>query len=130
MKPNPPTLSNDPANRQALSHLRGTSAHSDIAAPLFEAARSLPNAETWCADPGRFGFVIAYVDGVVFAFAEGMHGLTLRLPSESATEAIAAGARNAQIGGDWWFFTLFVNTRIDRHIGEWIERAYAYAQRG
>jgi hypothetical protein len=128
MQRTPPALSNDPANRQAMSHLRGKSAHSDLAMPLFDAVRGLPDAETWCADPERFGFVVAHTDGVVFAFAEGMHGLTLRLPPEASREAVAAGANAAQVGGDWWFFPLFVNARIDRHIEEWAERAYAYAR--
>jgi hypothetical protein len=126
IEPLPKSLSGS-KNRMVLKFLRSLSAHSDIVEPLSKAVHDLPGAECYSPDYSQYRYVVAYVGSRVFAFAEGMHGLTLRLPPEAASEASTAGARLAQLGGSWWFFELFEQTDASKRIDRWIARAHAYA---
>lgn len=131
--PVPTSLSLEPENEDALRHLRGLSAHSDVVEPLFKTVRGLPGADCYSPDYSRYAYVLAYVGDRIFAFAEGMHGLTLRIPPDAAPEAIAAGATASPIGGDWWLFSLFGEGGAIEGIDAWIAHAYAHAlssQRG
>jgi len=124
----PALLTGNPMNRRALEYLRGLSAHSDAAEPLCRAVQNLPDAETWCADPLRYGYVIAYTGDVVFGFVAGMQGFCLRLSDAAVRDAIDEGAQAfEEVGEDWVFIALFdQNHRVPR-IRHWIEMAYAYA---
>lgn len=127
--PLPPALDHD-RNRAVLSHLGGLSAHSDVALPLCMAVRELPGAADYCPDPQAYGYVVAYANERIFAFAEGMRGLTLRLPLESVATAIGAGATASDLGDSWYFFRLFGAEGFDASIFDWISLAYSHASRG
>jgi hypothetical protein len=123
----PPSLKIDPENCGALNHLRGLSAHSDIVIALMNALRNLPNADTYCPDYQNFGYVLAYTNAQIFAFAEGMHGVTLRLPPHSGLAAMNAGAMPSAAGEHWYFFDLYGATGFEHCISDWIVRAHAHA---
>jgi hypothetical protein len=127
--PLPPVLDND-RNRAILSHLHGLSAHSDVALPLCMALRDLPGAASYCPDIDAYGYVVAHTNGRIFAFAEGMHGLTLRLPPESVTAATGKGASPSTAGDGWHFFPLFGAAGFEAGISAWIALAYSHALRG
>lgn len=95
-------------NQGALTYLNGRSAHSDIAIPLCQTVKELPNAHLYCSDTQNFRYVLAFTHGVVFGFAEGMEGVTLRLPPALVEQLIAQGAeRRPAIGPEWVFLRLF-----------------------
>jgi hypothetical protein len=127
--PLPPALDND-RNRAVLSHLDGLSAHSDVALPLCMAVRELPGAADYCPDPQAYGYVVAYANERIFAFAEGMHGLTLRLPPESVATAIGAGATASDLGDSWYFFRLFGTGSFEAGVFDWLSLACSHALRG
>lgn len=127
--PLPPALDDD-RNRAILSYLEGLSAHSDVAMPLCAAVRELDGAETYCPDTDAYAYVVAYANGRIFAFSEGMHGLTLRLPPQSRTAAIDAGATISDAADDWHFFPLFGAKGFEQSICDWIDLAYSHALRG
>lgn len=126
--PLPPVLDND-RNREILSRLEGLSAHSDIAQPLCTAVQGFPGAATYCPDFDAYHYVVAYANERIFAFAEGMHGLTLWLPPRSRAEAMDAGATISDAGDDWYFFPLFGAEGFERSIRGWIALAHAHALR-
>ncbi|MEQ1511628.1 MAG: hypothetical protein ABL934_02990 [Lysobacteraceae bacterium] len=124
--PLPPALDDD-RNRAILSHLEGLSAHSDIAQPLCMAVHGFPGAAIYCPDFDAYGYVVIYANERIFAFAEGMHGITLRLPPESAIAAIDAGATRSDVGDHWYFFPLFGSAGFEASISDWIALAYTHA---
>lgn len=104
--PLPPELT-DGANAPVLAFLHGRSAHSDIALPLLAAVQGLPGVGVHCSDRERFGFVVAWAEGRVFAFAEGMQGVTLRLPVPVAAAMLSRGAQpRPELGPGWIFLGL------------------------
>lgn len=120
----------NPTNRKAFEYLRGLSAHSDAAEPLFLAVQDLPGAQTWCANPLHYGYVIAYIDDVVFSFVAGMQGLCVRLPGDAMRHAIDEGAQAfGEAGDDWVFIALFDPDRPPQRVRHWIETAHAHALR-
>jgi hypothetical protein len=127
--PLPPVLDND-RNRAILSRLEGLSAHSDIAQPLCMAAHEFPGAATYCPDFDAYRYVVAYANERIFAFAEGMHGLTLRMPPESVTAATGRGASPSTVVDEWYFFPLFGAAGFGAGISAWIVLAYSHALRG
>jgi hypothetical protein len=127
--PLPPALDND-RNRAVLSYLDGLSAHSDVALPLCMALREFPGAADYCPNSEAYSYVIAYANDRIFAFAEGMHGLTLRLSPESGIAATVAGATVSDAGVDWYFFPLFGTGDPAVEISDWIALAYSHALRG
>jgi hypothetical protein len=129
MRNDPPALLTDnPMNHRALKYLRGLSAHSDAAEPLCLAVQDLPGAETWTADPLRYGYVIAYAGDTVFGFVAGMQGFCLRLSNDAMADAIDEGAQAfEEAGEDWVFIALFDPDRRVMRIRHWIEMAYAHA---
>lgn len=127
----PAFLIDNPVNHRALGYLRGLSAHSDAAEPLCLAVQNLSGAETWCAHPLRYGYVIAYTDDIVFGFVAGMQGLCLRLPADAMRGAIDEGAQAfEEAGDDWVFIALFDQNRRVPRVQYWIETAYAHAKPG
>lgn len=87
------------------------SAHSDISIPLIEAARPLKNAVLYCGDPAAFGSVLLHADGNVFAFVEGMLGVTARLSDKTRQACIARGGgdRAHEFGDGWAFLPLYAD---------------------
>ncbi len=125
-----PQALDDDRNRAILSYLEGLSAHSDVAMPLYAAVRELSGAAIYCPDTDAYGYVVAYANGRIFAFAEGMHGLTLRLPPESVTAAAGKGATPSTSGDGWHFFPLFGAAGFEAGISDWVALAYSHALRG
>ncbi|MCM2505684.1 hypothetical protein NDN16_18635 [Aureimonas altamirensis] len=103
----PEAFSND-VNRKALAFAMPRSAHGDVSGLLLQSVRPLPEAAIYCADPSAFRSVFVYRDNVVFAFAEGMKGVSLRMPEGSVADAIAQGAVDrGELGDGWVLLPLF-----------------------
>ncbi|UJJ58017.1 MULTISPECIES: hypothetical protein [Rhodanobacter] len=97
-------------NQKVLAYLAERSAHSDIAIPLWQAVKKLPNVRLYCSDRQNFGYVVVYVGTLAFGFAEGMGGVTLRLPPMIVEQLISQGAEHrSTIGPEWIFLRLFGN---------------------
>ena len=67
----PPTLAGT-TNESVLTYLRDRSAHSDVASALTEALAPLGDVQIFSPDFGRYRYIAAASQGVVFAFAVGM----------------------------------------------------------
>lgn len=115
-------------NEQVLSHLDGKSAHSDIALPLARAVRLLPRTQLHCSDREHFGYVVAYTNGTIFAFAAGMSSIALRLPMSCAGAALDGGADPVPSAGEEWLtFKLFGPSGWDGRLAGWIQIAHQHA---
>src|SRR5215204_4649035 len=75
-------------NRAVFAHLHGMSAHSDTVQVLWAAIKDLPGVEFYCSDPKNFGYVVACSNDLVFAYAEGMQGVGLRLPEKRREQSL------------------------------------------
>lgn len=118
-----------PPNADVFAYLAGLSAHSDIVTPLLAAVKPLPGVEVHCSNRERFGYVIAWVAGRVFAFAAGMHGVALRLPPADAATARARGGSAVQgLGPEWVHLPLFGDGGFSAELNEYAQRAFAQAQ--
>ena len=118
-----------PPNADVFAYLSGLSAHSDIVTPLLAAVKPLPGVEVHCSNRERFGYVIAWVAGRVFAFAAGMHGVALRLPPADAATARARGGSAVQgLGPEWVHLPLFGDGGFSAELNEYAQRAFAHAQ--
>lgn len=117
-----------PVNEQVLAHLNGKSAHSDIALPLARAVRLLPRTQLYCSDREHFGYVVAYTNGTIFAFAAGMSSIALRLPLSCAGAAMDGGAEHVPSAGDEWLtFKPFGDSGWEGCLEEWIQIAHLHA---
>jgi hypothetical protein len=118
-----------PPNADVFAYLAGLSAHSDIVTPLLAAVEPLPGVEAHCANRERFGYVVAWVAGRVFAFAAGMQGVALRLPlAEAATARTRGGSAIEGLGPDWVQLPLFGDGGLSAELNDYAQRAFAYAQ--
>ena len=116
-------------NAAVFAFLAGKSAHSDIVSPLWTAVKDLPGARIYCADKQNFGYVVVCANCLAFAFAEGMHGVTLRLPPTDAEQLLAQGAETRpDIGPEWLFFPLFWHDNFQTGLEALASKAFAYTQ--
>lgn len=130
MRDSPAFAPHAAADAAVCAFLRGKSAHSDIAIPLGDAIRGLADARVFCSDTRNFGHVLAHVDGRVFCFAAGMHGIGVRLPPAAAAAAREEGAEPIrELGPEWWFLRLFDGPRLLSRTRHWVEAAYAHVRR-
>lgn len=121
-----PFVPHSAADRAVLAHLAGTSAHSDIAMPLCDAAQDLPETEIFCPDPRAFRYVLAHRAGRIFCFAHGMRGIGVRLSPSAGARACAEGAEPLpELGPDWYFLPLFDGPSLLHRCGHWIAEAHA-----
>lgn len=111
-------------NAQILKFLEPLSCHSDIAEPLVGVLREYPDVQFYCGNREEFHSACWYVNDTVFAFAEGMHSVHLRLPTADQKQArLQGGVSNTKAGSGW---TGFKYNHSDLSI--WVEKAYSYAK--
>jgi hypothetical protein len=116
-------------NQMVLAYLAGKSAHSDIAIPLWQAVKELPGVRLYCSDRDHFGYVVVYVGTLAFGFAEGMSGVTLRLPPMFAEQLISQGAEHrATLGPEWTFLRLFGNCGFESQLAKLAGLAHQCAE--
>lgn len=77
----PDELHND-KNKEVLKFIEPLSCHSDIVEPLSQCLRQYDDVSCFTPDSEAFKYVLWYVKDTVFAFAVGMHGVSLRISSE------------------------------------------------
>lgn len=117
-------------NETVFAYLKGKSAHSDIAFPLGDAVQNLQDVSLYCSDLQNYGYVVVCANGVVFGFAEGMHGVALRLPKQVAVNALARGAEaRPAIGPERTFFELFGDGGFEAELPALVREAFAYSAR-
>lgn len=128
MIPEPPEELMRGLNQAVFSYLEGKSAHSDIAFPLGDAIQNLQGASLYGSDPQNYGYVVVCANGVVFGFAEGMHGVTLRLPKQAAANARDRGAEaRPAVGSEWTFFKLFGDSGFEAELTTLVREAFSYS---
>jgi len=111
-------------NKQVLEYLQPRSCHSDIIDPLDATLVDMADVDRYCPSPAGYKYMCWYTAGTVFAFAAGMHMVSLRLPSGDREAAIASGAVLCREAGCDWVSLPF----DDRSLGKWSRRAYEYAK--
>lgn len=77
----PDDVHND-KNKEVLKFLEPLSCHGDIVQPLSQCLRRYEDVSCFTPDSEAFKYVLWYVKETVFAFAVGMHEVSLRLSSE------------------------------------------------
>ena len=116
-------------NESVLAYLRDLSAHSDVASALTDALAPLGDVQIFSPDYGRYRYVAAASQGVVFAFAVGMGLVGFRLDPKQHGRALASGAETAsQAGADWAVFTLFRDNWPLPDLRFWARKAYVNAR--
>ena len=116
-------------NRQVLDHLKGLSAHSDVAEALTAALQPLGDVQIFCPDSQQYRYVIASTKGIIIALAVGMNTIGFRLDERMKARALASGTvSNAECGPQWVSFTLFRSDwpRVDLEF--WARKAYVAAR--
>jgi len=58
-------------NRQVLDHVKGLSAHSDIAEALSAALKPLGDVQIFCPDCQQYRYVVASTKGIIIALPPG-----------------------------------------------------------
>ena len=115
------------SNAPVLEYLIGLSAHSDIAIPLIAAAQEHRGVEIYCSDIDNFGYVFIYSNDCIFGFAEGMHGISLRIAPVLHGSLIHMGAKKIEsLGPDWLFFELYGKPYFEPKVGYLVSAAYSY----
>ena len=66
-------------NREVLASLKGTSCHSDIVIPLQQCLSEYKNIQSYCPDGKNFSYICWYVNNIIFAYANGMQKVSIRL---------------------------------------------------
>lgn len=115
-------------NESVFAYLNGKSAHSDIGSALWNSIKDLPYVSGYCSDLQNYGYVVVCINGAVFGFAEGMRGVTFRLPNQIAVDTIARGAEvRSVVGSEWVFFKLFGNDGFETELAALAREACAYS---
>jgi hypothetical protein len=116
-------------NRQVLDHVKGLSAHSDIAEALGEALKPLGDVQIFCPDWQQYRYVVASTKGIIIAIAVGMNTTGFRLDERMKVRALASGGVPYPECGDRWVsFTHFRDDwpKIDTEF--WARKAYVAAR--
>ena len=74
----PPELVNQ-LNDEILKELENKSCHGDIVEPIQKYLSALKEVKSYCPDGKNFGYIVWYVNNIVFAYASGMQKVGLRL---------------------------------------------------
>ena len=111
-------------NDQVLKYLSPLICHSDIVEPLIKALEKYSDVYVFCPDGANFKYCFWYVDNRIFAFAEGMQKISLKLP-EIRHEAVAldGGVKCDSAGEEWHSFPYNSN-----HLIKWASVSYGYAK--
>jgi hypothetical protein len=116
-------------NRQVLEHLKGLSAHSDVAEALTAALEPLGDVQIFCPDCQQYRYVVASTKGIIFALAAGMNAAGFRLDERMKARALASGgAPYAECGSEWVSFALFRDDWPKVDVEFWARKAYVAAR--
>jgi hypothetical protein len=69
-------------NREVLAVLKGSSCHSDIVMPLQQCLSQYKDIQSYCPDGKNFSFICWYVNNIIFAYANGMQEISIRLAQQ------------------------------------------------
>lgn len=116
-------------NREVMGHLRGLSAHSDVAAALSSALKPLGDVQVYCPDWQQNRYVVASTNGIIIALAVGMNVIGFRLDDLMRDRALASGGLlYPECGDQWVSFTLFCDDWPKVDIEFWARKAYVAAR--
>jgi hypothetical protein len=124
----PPELQTS-INRQALNHVEGLSAHSDIVEALGAALEPLGDVQVFCPDCQQSRYVVASTQGIIIALAVGVNTIAFRLDERMKARALVSGGLPyAECGKEWVSFTLFRNDWPKIDVEFWARKAYVAAR--
>ena len=116
-------------NRQVLDHVKGLSAHSDIAEALSAALKPLGDVQIVCPDWEQYRYVVASTKGIIIGLAVGMDMIAFRLDERMKARALASGGvPYAECGKEWVSFTLFRDDWPKIDVEFWARKAYVAAR--
>jgi hypothetical protein len=101
-KPIPPELELT-LNTDILNRLEGASSHSDIIEPIQSCLSSLEGVKSFCPDGRNFSYILWYVNNVVFAYAEGMKNVSLRLSQSGELNFSDATTPKSYLSKNSWY---------------------------
>ena len=118
-------------NRSVLDHLDGRSAHSDVGTALLTAVKPLGDVQLFCPEWEACRYVVASTKGIIFALAQGMNTIGVRLDERMQARALASGAQPyPECGPEWVSFTLFRDDWPQVDLEFWARKAYVAAREG
>ena len=129
MAQNVPSELQTSINRQVLDHVKGLSAHSDIAGALGKALEPLGDVQIFCPDSHQYLYVVASTRGIIIALDVGMNTIGFRLDERMRARALASGGLPyAECGKEWVSFTLFRDDWPKIDVEFWARKAYVAAR--
>lgn len=126
----PPMLST-PVNERVLAYLAPLSAHSDIASALTDAVEPLGDVQLFSPDSGRYRYLLAATQSVVFGFASGQSTVAFRLDPRMKARALATGGESLPECGDEWVAVLHALPDSDWpavDVRFWARKSYVHAR--
>ena len=118
-------------NRPVLDHLDGRSAHSDLGTALRAAVKPLGDVQLFSPHWEACRYVLAATKGVVFAHAQGMNTIGVRLDERMHARALVSGGQPcAKCGPGWVSFMLFRDDWPQVDLEFWVRKAYVPAREG
>jgi len=98
----PPELKNQ-LNAEVLTKLQGKNCHSDMVEPIQSYLSKLKEVKSYCSDEKSFGYIIWYINNVIFAYAAGMQKVGLRLSQSGELNLKEAKyPRNYKAQNSWY----------------------------
>ena len=89
----------------------------------------LGDVQTYCPDPGSYGYVVLATQNLVFAYAVGMDSVGFRLDDTFKSRALETGGRDAhEVGASWAVFQLFRSNYPTVDLPFWARKAYVFAR--
>ncbi len=116
-------------NEAVLEFIKDFSAHSDVAVVLEEAVARLGDVQTFCPDPLRYRYVLAFTKKIIFGFAMGSNMIAFRLNPLFKGRALETGGSDlSEPGPDWVSFVPFRDDWPEIDFKFWALKAYLCAR--
>jgi len=109
-------------NQTVLAYLQGRSCHSDIAIP-FEHSAHAAMLGIYCSNPKHYGYLVAHRQGHIVAFAEGMNGVSIKLPEEEQAILHSLGAKPIPILPGWLHIPLYGPHHFEKGLDSLMQKA-------
>ena len=120
-----PNILRNSKNEEVLLFLKHRSCHGDIVEPIEAELRKYSDVTAFCLDGASFKYVFWYLDDTIFAFAQGMSRVSLRLPKpKSKSDKIKGEFEGLFDNEAWWSYKYNYSD-----LNVWVNSAYLYAKK-